>query len=377
MQKKLVTIAIVVMFTLLMFSGCDEQKGTTTSNDNPLTVGMSDTFSVDSTGGQFSLLDDNVEVHVDAGSVSEQVNITVESISNPVTNPSLVVLSCLDFGPDGLIFETPIDVTIHYNIDDIPAGVEESAIKVYVLDGNTWEAIEGSYANVAMHYAVATVSHFSQIACCIPAPASEDTDEDSDDKGSDDDSDNTSAQYWFKANLYFYNHKTLRVMERIHEDTYKVGVSAYWDPVPYVQYYQIKFEFHGNPPQDYAWSCDHRDQGKDGCLPMHTSTYEGYIYQLGGDPHNEGFIGSYDGPNVATIHKKNQTTGEMEHYVYGQLYPDEKHGFGFRTVSDTIDDYEGLSAGEIGSLVNDMQEFLHDYVDGWEVWVRGVTERGD
>jgi len=358
MKKNLVTVAIILMFTLTLFSGCTRQQGTTTDNNNKLSFGTIDTFSVDSTGGRFSVLQDTIEVNMDEGSVSSQVDITVEFVQNPVDDSSLYVASCYEFGPNGLTFEKLIEVIIYYDNADLPAGLLESDLKMYVYNESFWEPIEGSYANQNMHSVVAQVSHFSKMACCGPAP------------------NNTSAQYWFKADLNFYSYKDLRLTDSDHDDHYVVGVSAYWDPVPYVQYYQFKFEFHGNPPQDYAWSCDHRDQGKDGCLPSHTSLYEGYIYQLGGDPHNEGFMGSYDGPNVATIGKKNKTTGEIEVIVYGQLYPNEKHGFGFKAFEDTVDDYEELSDIAIGVLVSEMQTFLEEYVGGWEVWVRGVTERG-
>lgn len=203
-----------------------------------------------------------------------------------------------------------------------------------------------------------------------------DSDSDGSDEGTSDD-DNTSALYWFKANTCFYNTKTPRIREGEHEDIYVVGVSAYWDPVPYVQYYQIKYVFNGNPPADYATGCDFRDQGTSGCALRHVGIYEGTIYQRGGDPHNEAYCGDYEHNNRAIASVKNDTTGEMEEIVYGQLYPDGKHGFVYRVVQERIDDWEGLSEIEIANIINDMQKFLADYVDGWEIWVRGVTERGD
>jgi len=254
-------------------------------------------------------------------------------------------------------------------------GVNESALKVYVLNGSTWQPIEGSFANEIMHYAVAKVRHFSKMACGGAAPSNGNSNGNGG-SSSENDSDNTSAQYWFKADLYFYDHKTLRLSDRDDDDTYTVGVSAYWAPVSYVQYYQIKFDFHGNPPKDYSWGCDYRDQGKSYCEPRASSRKEGYIYHLGGDPNLEGFLGFYDTGDVASAGKYNETTGKMEYYVYGQLRPNGTHGFSFVGVSDTVEDAEGLSDLAIGTLVSEMQTYVHEYVDGWDVWVRGVTERG-
>jgi len=348
-------------------------------NTNQMPVGSIDACTLQTTGGIVSVLQDTVVVTTFEGSVSIPVDITVEVIQDPVQDSSLYVVSCYDFKPDGLTFGIPIQISISYDVSTIPGGLEETALQLYVRSENTWELIEGSLIDQTTHTVTAQVSHFSQIACCGPSPETESIEDDDDDSSPDsgDEDDNTSALYWFKADTCFYNTKTPRIREGEHIDTYVVGVSAYWDPVPYVQYYQIKYVFNGNPPADYASHCDFRDQGKSGCTQTHVGIYEGYIYQRGGDPNHEEYCGPYDGPNRAIVYVKNDTTGEMEEIVYGQLYPDGKHGFVYRVVQDHIDDWEGLSEMEIASLVNDMQKFLADYVDGWEIWVRGVTERGD
>lgn len=375
MNKKMVTIAVFLLFTLTLCSGCTQQQGTTT---NKVNAGSTDSISLQTTGGLFSLLDDTVVVTAFEKSVSTPVDLTVEFIADPVHDSSLYVVSCYEFRPDGLIFDIPIQISIMYDVATLPVGLEETALQLYVNTGNNWELIQGSVVDQTSHTVTAQISHFSQIACASPAPETE-TAEDHDDSSSDPDADkdNTSALYWFKADTCFYNTKTPRIREGEHEDRYTVGVSAYWDPVPYVQYYQIKYVFNGNPPADYASSCDFREQGSSGCAREHVSIYEGTIYQRGGDPHNEHYCGSYDGPNKAIVSVKNHTTGENEQIVYGKLYPDGKHGFVYRVVYENIDDWEGLSETEIANIVNDMQEFLAEYVDGWEIWVRGVTERGD
>jgi len=375
MRKQLVAFAIIGIFFLTVFSGCTEQQKTNTDTDNDGEIGLKETFSMDSTEGHFSLLGDSVEINVNSGSVSEPVNVTVEVIQNPVDDPSLYLFSCYEFGPDGLTFNRPIDVIIHYNIDDIPAGVEESSIQVYVLNGQTWEPMKDSFANVAMHYAVAKVSHFSKMAGGGPAPASEGTDDGGNDDESDDDA--NSSQYWFKANLNFYNHKTPRSTDWDDDDTYSYGVSAYWDPVPYVQYYQIKFDFQNNPPTTaYAWGCDYRKQGKPWCsLKTPYNKLQGYIYHLAGDPTLEGYLTLYN-ISTATMSKVNEETGELEHTTYGRMFPEGKHGFAFFGVYDTVDDEEGLTDYEIGVLGSQMEGFVQSYVANWAIWVRGVTESG-
>ena len=373
MKKNLVSGVILLLVTLTLFSGCTQQQSTTTNNN----IGSTDTFSVQTTGGLFSVLEDTVVVTAFEGSVSTPVDITVECIQDPVHDSSLYVVSCYEFTPDGLTFDVPIQISVSYDVNSLPAGLDETALQLYVNTYNTWEVLGSSLVDQHTHAVTAQVSHFSQFACAGPASEATGDDDDSSSSTSGNTSDNTSAQYWFKANTMFYTVKTPRVRELEHIDHYTVGVSAYWDPVPYVQYYQIKYVFNGNPPADYRSDCDFRDQGTSGCDQVHVGIYEGVIYQLGGDPHYEEYIGPYERPNHGTISIKNHTTGDMEEIHYGEWWPDGKHGFVYRVVQDHVDDWEELSEIEVGNLLNDMQEFLADYVDGWEIWVRGVTERGD
>jgi hypothetical protein len=359
--------------TLAMFSGCNKQ-GATTNNSDGLGRGSIGTIFVGSKGGHFSVLQGYVEVNVSSGSVSTQTDITVQSIQNPVQDTSLNILSCYEFGPDGQTFNKPIEVIIHYDIDDLPNGMKEADLRVYFLNDDIWEPIEGSFANQSLHYAVAQVSHFSKMGCGGSAASSGSV---GDDSSSGDNGGEGSSQIWFKADLYFYDHKTLRLHDKVDRDTYSAGVSAYWKPVSYAQYYQIKFVFNGNPPKEYSWGCEYRDQSERYCPKSPYPRKEGYVYQLGGDPNLEGFITLYDSTEVATASKYNQETGKMEYFEYGRLRPSGTHGFSFFGVYDTVEDVEKLSDLEKDSLVANMQAYVHNSVSGWEIWVRGITERGD
>ncbi len=377
MEKKIVSVAVIVLFMLLVFSGCTEQQDSPTNTDHTFTAGTTETFSVNSTGGEFSLFNDNLKVNVPSGSVPQNVDITVSTIESPVDDPSLAMIACFDFGPDGQTFAQPIELIVYYTISELPAGVDESTIAVYVLNGSAWQPIEGSFVNQIMHYAVADVSHFSIIACFVRSSSGTGTNGEDSDDGSDDDGNDSAAQYWFKADMYFYDFKTLRLVNGDDDDTYTVGVSAYWDPVSYAQYYQIKFEFHGNPPKDYGWGFNFREQGNNYCLPSPSALKEGYIYHVGGDPNVEGFLSLYDASEVATEKKYNTTSGEMESYEYGRLRPVGAPGFSFMSVYDAVEDSEGFSDITLGTMVGEMQTYIKGYVNGWDIWVRAVTERGD
>jgi hypothetical protein len=373
MDKKHLTIFVIAIIALLaiVFVSSALLRDNTNKNPNQLDVGSKETFSISTNGGHHSALDDIVEIDVQAGSVSEPVNITVESISNPVEDTTLHMFSCFEFGPDGFVFEEPIDLIIHYNPNEIPEEVEESDVQIYLLNSGVWEPIVGSFANENMDYAVASVSHFSKMGCGA-SPATSSSDEPTGNDGSDDEDDG-SAQYWFKAELNYYTIKSPRLVDWDDDDMYSVGVSAHWKPVSYVQYYEIKFVFNGNLPEDYGWGCDFREQSKSYCYPGPYPLNEGYIYHMGGDPEIEGFL-SVIKTGEWTASVLNEDTGKMESVVYGNGWPLGDDGYSFLGVNTVVSDDEELSANAIGSIVSQMETFVHQYVNGWEVWVRGVTE---
>ena len=186
---------------------------------------------------------------------------------------------------------------------------------------------------------------------------------------------NASAQTWFKADLYTFNYKAPR-SEYLDSDRYYCGMSAYWDPVPYVQYYQLKFEFNGNDPALYGWACDFRNQGHAYCNENPLNWEEGIIYQLGGNPTNDTYVGALESGEL-TYGSLNEDTGEMENTVYGRLFPEGAHGWKFIRIRDEVLDSEELSGTEISVLQDDMQTFIEEYTSGWEIWVKAVTETND
>jgi len=369
-KKHVIVIAIIALIVIVSVSFGLLQNDTN-NNPNQNDLGSKTTLSISVNGGHYSAFNEVIEIDVKEGAVSEQINITIESINNPVEDATLHMFSCFEFGPNGFVFDEPLDLIIHYNPNEIPQGVEESEVKIYLLDNGVWVPIDGSFANQDMNYAKTSVSHFSKMGCAASTPANTEPDGSTDDES--DDGEDGSAQYWFKADLNYYTIKSPRLLEWDDDDNYNVGVCAYWKPVSYVQYYELKFVFNGNLPEDYCWSCDYRDQGKSYCNPSYYPINEGYVYHLGGNPEIEGFLGVMTtGEWTASV--LNEDTGEMEKTVYGHGWPIGNDGYNFFNVDTCVEDHEGLSDIQIGSIVTEMETFVKQYVDGWEVWVRGVTE---
>jgi peptide subunit release factor 1 (eRF1) len=78
---------------MTIFSGCTEQQSTNRDTNNNGATGLKDTFSVNSTDGQFSLLQDAVEVNVFDGCVSELVDIVEEIVKRAKRTGAIVEFS--------------------------------------------------------------------------------------------------------------------------------------------------------------------------------------------------------------------------------------------------------------------------------------------
>lgn len=384
MNKKMTAISIISLLLILAFSGCTEsEKKETIENDSTnnndyldQATGVIETFTVDTSGGEYSLFEDKVKINIKSNALDKQTDITVETIENPVDDTSVIMFSCFEFSPDGTTFNRPIDIIIRYDEKNLPEGVDESDVKIYLLNNNKWEVIEDSFANQAMHWSVASVSHFSKMGGGAPAPSINNDNDGSGNSNSDDE--NGSAQYWFKANLAYYNYNNRgpschpNHQDENYRTEYHSGLCAWWDPVSYVQYYEIKFDFNGNPPAEYCPSCDYRDWGKSWCeLSDPYFPVEGYIYHLGGEP-DGGYIGTYDTRDAAVC--SYAEGDDVKKYTIYQYYPEEKHGFPVFAIHDNIRDVEELSEYDMLNVANSMETFVFDYTDGWVVWVRGVTE---
>jgi len=373
MKKKITPLAIILILTIMVFCGCNEQQ----NNNNGLDIGLTDTFSVDSTGGDFSIFDDNVMLNIQAESVTETVDITVETINNPVEDPDLIMFSCFEFGPDGTTFNKPIDLIIRYNADNLPDGVEENDIKIYLLNEGEWEVIDDSFANEAMGWSVASITHFCKMGGGAPAPSNNDNNNGNGNDDSDDE--NGSAQIWFKPNIeigqYSYRGPGCGPYyeDKKSHTEYTTYAVIWWDPISYVHYYNLKYEFNGNPPKPTAPSCNFRDWGKYWCeLKTPWGPDEGYIYNLGGDPNLEGYSGTFDNPGKIVCEYIDGD--DMKEVFRHRIWPEGKHGFTFFLIHDQVRDAEELTEYDTLNLENEMLAYVQDYIDKWEIWVRGVTE---
>ena len=154
------TICLVATFAL---SSCGTTNIIYNPNDTSLTV-VSSKLINNASGGQVTanVQSTTVNVSIPAGALSSPTTITIAEITNP---PSVQGFSnggiFLDFGPSGLTFAVPVIVTVNYNEANYPVGTNESSIKLYTYQNNSWVAVPTQTINTVSNYIVAELSHFS------------------------------------------------------------------------------------------------------------------------------------------------------------------------------------------------------------------------
>ncbi|GAH19673.1 unnamed protein product [marine sediment metagenome] len=102
--------------------------------------------------------------------------ITLVPMDEPPPPPEdahVIGLGC-DFGPDGATFDPPITVTLRYDPDALPEGVDEEGLVVAMWDEEAGEWIElDCVVDTVNNTITASVSHFTTFAIIgrVPAPA--------------------------------------------------------------------------------------------------------------------------------------------------------------------------------------------------------------
>ena len=115
--------------------------------------------------------DGNVGLTIDEGTtgltedgepLSEISIIEMEEPPAPPEDSSIIGLT-YDIGPDGATFDQPITITLSYDPDEIPEGVNEEdlVIAMWDEDAGEWVILEGCTVDPVTHTVTAPVSHFT------------------------------------------------------------------------------------------------------------------------------------------------------------------------------------------------------------------------
>jgi hypothetical protein len=337
-------VALVLVIGLLTVGGVCFLLGAG-SNEKP------SGFTVGSAGGTLNYLDKVVLV-VETGTFNEETEISITESTSSSQDSSVDMLSEYEFGPSGLIFDPPAELIIHYDPQDLPATTSENSLGIYVLQAEKWTLINGSNVNLGENTVSAPITHFSKMGAGAPSSSSNSNPEPSSDD--EEEVEDGIALAWFKANISFKTASTRdenpNHASQYDKTTYGVAAHVSWNPATYVMYYQVKFDFHGNPPEDYPWSEDYSERTK--WAPGPYGYREGLVYSVGLDPYKPNYIGPF---------KMAEEFGGRHGFVLGGFY-------------EEIYDTEVRDGLNVELFLPELEQFTYAYFDGWEIWVRPIVE---
>jgi hypothetical protein len=113
-------------------------------------------------GAVIELADGKVTLDVPAGAVSEEVILTATPTTDvPMDGPPIVPGTAFDFGPDGIVFDRPIFMTIAYDPAVLPPGVIESELRIHKVVDGEFQQQNAGLVDLENHTVSAEVDGFS------------------------------------------------------------------------------------------------------------------------------------------------------------------------------------------------------------------------
>jgi hypothetical protein len=117
-----------------------------------------------------------IKIHISAGTIAlndegeplDELNMS-STAAYPAASGDRTVIAAFDFDPDGATFNPGIEITLTYDPDTIPAGVNESSLIIafYNESSEGWEYITG-VVNTVANTITFTVNHFTTFAIQTP-----------------------------------------------------------------------------------------------------------------------------------------------------------------------------------------------------------------
>jgi probable HAF family extracellular repeat protein len=115
-------------------------------------------------GGTTVVGDGAVSFTIPRGAVSETVQINATPTTLPEDAPPHVGGTVWDFGPDGLVFDRPVTVSLQYDPALIPPGVDEAELRIHKLVDGEFVEQEESAIDTDRKVATGLVESFSVFA---------------------------------------------------------------------------------------------------------------------------------------------------------------------------------------------------------------------
>jgi hypothetical protein len=343
MNKKIASSVIITILIITVFSGCNEQKNTETSD-------VHDEVTVSTFGGYFALAEDKVNLNIPNGAVEGKITIIVDKINNEPDIQDYTFVTGYNFQPDGLEFLAPITLEISYDDSDIPIGIDEEDLKICLYENNQLTEIDNCLNFPSYNLIRGQINHFSAYWVCSPTVTDSYNESEK----------NTSAIIRFEAGpIKFVEKHWVYPEDNPIWENYQLYGFFVWDPVSYVRFYEVTYNSTGTYPAT-GWYLNWNDYKKSE-FPSPTSFLhedpEIYIY---------GDYKYYPGYGYFVT-------------IYNNLHGNfpEKHGIEVFNILAQWDVSQGSLSYEsldvIEADIKAMNDLASEWTQGWFVTVRAVT----
>ncbi len=136
---------------------------------------FTENITAESTGGKgtVDIQKDTVGQTKDGKPLSEIWLIEEDKkLPPPPTGTATIGLVSYNAGPDGATFDRPITLTVSYDPNNIPQGVNEADLVIALWDKNAgaWVPLEGCTVDKVNRTILAPVTHFSRYSIIAPVP---------------------------------------------------------------------------------------------------------------------------------------------------------------------------------------------------------------
>ncbi len=349
MKPKQLALPILLLLLITGLCGCTEQQPTSPDNNIHTSGVVDESFTVDALGGRLTTKSDEIQLTISSYCVESETTITIKTIRDQPDTTDATFIVGYEFTPNGLQFKKPVSIQIYYKDADIPAGVEEDTLRLYLYQNDQLSEIN-SHAYPEYNYISAQISHFCYYWVASPKTSSSSN-------GS-----NTSAVYQFEVPVQFGEKEIIddpaECISPYHIYTYSAFFA--WDPQPLVRYYEVTLHMSNNTAKPYKFGYTWREQNDENIGPEKWVQYhENDMMILGEYKYYPGY-GTYSG------------TPEIGEKAPGM------HGIAIFGVHDRFnlvgDLYESMvTQDQIKAYKEEMRLFVEEYVQGWTVTVRAVT----
>lgn len=109
-------------------------------------------------GGTLELLGGTVSLAVLPDALTSTLTILLRPAPTAPASARLVAATAWEVGPEELRLARPGTISIRYSAADIPAGLEEAGLQLYMRDGAAWSLIRGSLVDVPRHVVTGTIT---------------------------------------------------------------------------------------------------------------------------------------------------------------------------------------------------------------------------